>query len=123
MMGDPTMFAREDYVEEAWRIVDPVLKADTALCEYEPGTWGPGVVNQAVSPAGGWHNPEMRDVNCGDSPKASASIRQTTKQVIRNRPLLTQLAATRGSLRRKPAHPLPPLPAARLFRGLFPGAS
>ena len=71
MMGDPTMFAREDYVEEAWRIVDPVLKADTALCEYEPGTWGPGVVNQAVSPAGGWHNPEMSDVTCRDSPKAA----------------------------------------------------
>jgi glucose-6-phosphate 1-dehydrogenase len=72
MIGDATMFAREDYVEEAWRIVDPVLKADTALCEYEPDTWGPGVVNQTVSPAGGWENPEMRDVTCGDSPKAAA---------------------------------------------------
>jgi glucose-6-phosphate 1-dehydrogenase len=72
MIGDPTMFAREDYVEEAWRIVDPVLKADTALCEYDPDTWGPGVVNQTVSPAGGWQNPEMRDVSCGDSPRAAA---------------------------------------------------
>src|SRR5215467_7436859 len=72
MIGDATMFAREDYVEEAWRIVDPILKADTTLCEYEPNTWGPSVVNQTVSPAGGWHNPEMRDASCADSPKAAA---------------------------------------------------
>ena len=36
MAGDATLFAREDYVEEAWRIVDPVLKADTPIYEYEP---------------------------------------------------------------------------------------
>ena len=41
MAGDRTLFAREDYVEEAWRIVDPVLKAGTPVFEYEPGTWGP----------------------------------------------------------------------------------
>ena len=37
MDGDATLFAREDYVEEAWRIVDPVLKAATAVHEYEQG--------------------------------------------------------------------------------------
>src|SRR5262249_28065645 len=41
MAGDATLFAREDYVEEAWRIVDPVLKAGTPVFEYEPKTWGP----------------------------------------------------------------------------------
>ena len=41
MVGDTTMFAREDYVEEAWRIVDPFLKTDTAVYEYEPNSWGP----------------------------------------------------------------------------------
>ena len=41
MAGDATLFAREDYVEEAWRIVDPVLKDGTPVYEYEPGTWGP----------------------------------------------------------------------------------
>ncbi len=41
MAGDATLFAREDYVEEAWRIVDPVLKAGSAVYDYEPGTWGP----------------------------------------------------------------------------------
>ena len=44
MAGDATLFAREDYVEEAWRIVDPVLKAGTPVHEYEPKTWGPAEV-------------------------------------------------------------------------------
>jgi glucose-6-phosphate 1-dehydrogenase len=57
MAGDPTLFAREDYVEEAWRIVDPVLKANTPVIEYEPNSWGPGEVDSKVSPVGGWQNP------------------------------------------------------------------
>jgi glucose-6-phosphate 1-dehydrogenase len=57
MAGDATLFAREDYVEEAWRIVDPVLKASRPAYGYEPNTWGPGEVEQKVSPAGGWDNP------------------------------------------------------------------
>jgi glucose-6-phosphate 1-dehydrogenase len=56
MAGDRTLFARQDYVEEAWRIVDPVLKAGTPVYEYEPQTWGPKEVDQ-VSPSSGWHNP------------------------------------------------------------------
>ena len=40
MAGDPTLFAREDYVEEAWRIVDPVLKEGTPIYEYEPNDLG-----------------------------------------------------------------------------------
>src|SRR5437773_1718798 len=59
MAGDATLFAREDYVEEAWRIVDPVLKASTPVYDYEPGSWGPPEVDQSVSPAGGWHNPRV----------------------------------------------------------------
>jgi len=61
MAGDATLFARQDYVEEAWRIVDPVLKASTPIYEYEKGTWGPSEVDQRVSPAGGWHNPAAAD--------------------------------------------------------------
>jgi glucose-6-phosphate 1-dehydrogenase len=56
MAGDATLFAREDYVEEAWRIVDPVLKAGTPVFEYEPNTWGPAEVEK-VTPPGGWHDP------------------------------------------------------------------
>jgi glucose-6-phosphate 1-dehydrogenase len=57
MAGDATIFAREDYVEEAWRIVDPVMKAKTPVYEYDPQTWGPGEVEQRVVPSGGWDNP------------------------------------------------------------------
>jgi glucose-6-phosphate 1-dehydrogenase len=59
MEGDATLFAREDYVEEAWRIVDPVLKAGTPVYEYEPNSWGPSQAYQQVSPPGSWQNPIM----------------------------------------------------------------
>ena len=59
MHGDATLFAREDYVEEAWRIVDPVLKVGTPIHEYDPGTWGPNEVDASVSPPGGWQNPTV----------------------------------------------------------------
>ena len=57
MIGDATLFAREDYVEEAWRIVDPVLKQSTPLFEYSPGTWGPREAGSTVVPHGGWQDP------------------------------------------------------------------
>jgi glucose-6-phosphate 1-dehydrogenase len=56
MAGDATLFAREDYIEEAWRIVDPVLKANTPVYAYDPKTWGPTEV-ASVTPPGGWANP------------------------------------------------------------------
>ena len=56
MVGDPTHFAREDYVEEAWRIVDPILKASPPVREYEKGTWGPGEMEERVIPLDGWHD-------------------------------------------------------------------
>jgi glucose-6-phosphate 1-dehydrogenase len=51
MAGDRSLFAREDYVEEAWRIVDPMLKAKIPVNPYAPGTWGP---SQMLAPPGGW---------------------------------------------------------------------
>jgi len=60
MAGDATLFAREDYVEEAWRIVDPVLKAGTPIHEYAPKTWGPSEVER-VTPTGGWVNPHLNN--------------------------------------------------------------
>jgi glucose-6-phosphate 1-dehydrogenase len=59
MAGDRTLFAREDYVEEAWRIVDPVLRAGTPVFGYETGTWGPREVDQFVLPPHGWQNPSI----------------------------------------------------------------
>ncbi len=59
MAGDATLFARQDYVEEAWRIVDPALKAETPVFPYEPHTWGPKEVER-VTPPGGWHDPVVK---------------------------------------------------------------
>ncbi len=60
--GDTTLFAREDSVEESWRVVDPVLGNATALFEYEPNTWGPPEAARAMMPEGGWHNPEPKEM-------------------------------------------------------------
>ena len=57
MAGDTTLFARQDYVEEAWRIVDPVLKKGKPIYEYEPNSWGPAEVERKVIPLDGWQNP------------------------------------------------------------------
>jgi len=56
MAGDATLFAREDHVEEAWRVVEPVLTASIPVHPYKPGTWGPAEVER-VTPPGGWQNP------------------------------------------------------------------
>jgi len=56
MDGDSTLFAREDYVEEAWRIMEPVFKGNTPVYQYAPGTWGPEEVERVTPPAG-WSNP------------------------------------------------------------------
>jgi glucose-6-phosphate 1-dehydrogenase len=57
MAGDATLFAREDYVEEAWRIVDPYLKTPTPVYEYSPNTWGPPEAAR-LTPPGGWDAPD-----------------------------------------------------------------
>jgi glucose-6-phosphate 1-dehydrogenase len=62
MAGDATLFAREDYVEEAWRIVDPVLKAGTPVYRYEPGDWGPAESNRRIAPADGWNDPVVESI-------------------------------------------------------------
>ncbi len=55
--GDATLFARMDYVEEAWRIVDPLRTMTAPVREYEPGTWGPPPQPGDIAPPGGWANP------------------------------------------------------------------
>ena len=59
MRGDQTLFAREDSVLEAWRVVEPVLGQATPLHEYERGTWGPAEADRAADERPGWHNPEQ----------------------------------------------------------------
>lgn len=58
MAGNDTLFGREDSVEAAWAIVDPILGVGTPLYPYEPGTWGPAEANRIVARHGGWATPE-----------------------------------------------------------------
>jgi glucose-6-phosphate 1-dehydrogenase len=56
MAGDPTLFARQDYVEEAWRIVDPILSNQAPVIPYDQHTWGPS--DHGIVPPGGWDDPK-----------------------------------------------------------------
>ena len=60
MRGNSARFARQDYVEQAWRIVDPILDDVAPVYEYEPGTWGPSKVSGFTEPDGGWFIPSSR---------------------------------------------------------------
>jgi glucose-6-phosphate 1-dehydrogenase len=68
MAGDQTLFARQDYVEEAWRIVDPAIQAKLPVYEYQPGTWGPPQVSGSVVPTGGWYDPRTTTEEGRDTP-------------------------------------------------------
>lgn len=57
LRGETFRFARQDYVEEAWRIVDPVLDGHEDVAPYEPGTWGPKAARSLVEP-GRWYDPK-----------------------------------------------------------------
>ncbi len=57
MIGDTALFARQDEVEAAWAIVDPILGTDTPVYEYTPGTWGPAEADALIKGPCGWHNP------------------------------------------------------------------
>ena len=57
MEGNQTWFARADYIEEAWRIVEPILHDPRPVSEYEPGTWGPAEADKLTDADGGWINP------------------------------------------------------------------
>jgi len=57
MAGDATLFARQDVVEAAWAIVDPVLQGQGPMYEYDPGSWGPPQAERLVSEVGGWNTP------------------------------------------------------------------
>jgi glucose-6-phosphate 1-dehydrogenase len=58
MAGDATLFARQDVVEAAWAIVDPVIHGPSPMFEYDPGTWGPSEADKMVAEVGGWNTPQ-----------------------------------------------------------------
>jgi glucose-6-phosphate 1-dehydrogenase len=61
MRGEGTLFTRDDSVELAWRIVDPILGSAIPPDEYEPGTWGPATAAAVVANEEGWHNPKPEE--------------------------------------------------------------
>jgi glucose-6-phosphate 1-dehydrogenase len=58
LKGDAALFGREDAVDAAWRIVDPILASATPVHEYAPGSWGPAEADAMLTPYGGWRNPQ-----------------------------------------------------------------
>jgi glucose-6-phosphate 1-dehydrogenase len=76
MRGDPMLFATEEAVEAAWRIVDPILGDVTPLYEYDPVTWGPPEVDQLLAPPIGWRNPQPAST----TPPPAAQLPATTAQ-------------------------------------------
>ena len=57
MQGDAALFGRQDEVEAAWAIIDPILGAKTAVNDYAQGSWGPKAADQLVDSVCGWHDP------------------------------------------------------------------
>lgn len=57
MIGDGALFTREDAVEAAWAVVDPVLKKHHRVRVYKPGTWGPKEADALLGEGTTWHNP------------------------------------------------------------------
>jgi glucose-6-phosphate 1-dehydrogenase len=57
MAGDATLFARQDAVEAAWAVVDPVLDSRAPVLSYRPGTWGPAEADRLTADVGGWAQP------------------------------------------------------------------
>ena len=60
LIGDTAHFAREDEVEAAWAIVDPVLNSGVSVSTYTQGTWGPAEAERLLLGPCGWHNPATR---------------------------------------------------------------
>lgn len=61
MIGDASLFARQDGVEATWRVVDPILRMPTTVYEYEPGTWGPDKSQGLIAAFGGWQSPKEHE--------------------------------------------------------------
>lgn len=68
MAGDPALFAGEDAIEAAWRVVDPVLTEHAAAIPYPQGSWGPAAADALMQAHGGWHNLEQPTIYTKDTP-------------------------------------------------------
>jgi glucose-6-phosphate 1-dehydrogenase len=59
-IGDQELFTRQDAVEAAWRVVDPILGGATPIYDYEPGTWGPDRASRLVLNRARWRVPHPK---------------------------------------------------------------
>jgi len=57
LAGNGALFAREDSIEAAWAVVDPVVTNHRPAVPYAPGGWGPAEADALIAPRGSWHNP------------------------------------------------------------------
>jgi len=73
--GDQSLFAREDSVEAAWRVVDGILDDRTPLHDYDPGTWGPDAASAILAHGDRWHDPVIAGVNA--RPAATGATGET----------------------------------------------
>jgi len=60
MSGNGALFTREDAIEAAWAVVDPVLDITRPIYPYKPGSWGPKQADTLIAPDGHWHNPILK---------------------------------------------------------------
>jgi glucose-6-phosphate 1-dehydrogenase len=65
MEGDGALFTRENAIEAAWAVVDPVLKTHHRARPYKRGTWGPKAADAIIASDGGWHNPRPKEASGG----------------------------------------------------------
>jgi glucose-6-phosphate 1-dehydrogenase len=61
--GDGALFTREQAVEAAWAVVEPVLATHRRAHPYKPGSWGPKQADKLIAPHGRWHNPAPATAN------------------------------------------------------------
>ena len=63
MAGDGALFTREDAIEAAWEVVDPVLRTHDRTHPYEHGSWGPKEADDLIAADGCWHDPKREEVS------------------------------------------------------------
>ncbi len=74
LRGDATLFGRQDGIEAAWRVVDPILESGTPVHEYEANTWGPSDAERIIAGDGGWHNPMAAEESNGLNGRCRVSV-------------------------------------------------
>lgn len=83
MRGAASLFAREDSVEAAWRVVDPILRDATSVYEYGPNTWGPAEADRIIGGVGRWHNPVSAEVSDDTARRSCIRLTRTTPSTTR----------------------------------------